>query len=568
MSVLLNTSAGDLVIDLFTESCPIACTNFLKLCQIKYYNNCLFYNVQQNFIAQTGDPTGTGKGGNSIYGILKGDHASYFKDEVVKNQKITKVGMVGMAHSGGKEDSNRSQFFITLRGEDMDQFEKNHTIFGEIAEGLDVLEKINALYCDEDGRPYQDVRILHTYVLDDPIDDPPGLQVPPASPERTFPEQERVKRRIPYSEKIEDDADGKTAEELDLSIRRKEAKSRAIVLEMTGDIPDAEVKPPDEVLFVCKLNPVTTDEDLELIFSRFGTIKSCEVIRDFKTGDSLNYAFVEFETAAACIEAYEKMNNVLIDDRRIKVDFSQSVSKLWNRFLQQPRKDGDGKSSAPKPGEKPSYYMRQPGMGLGAAAGPPQTAVDRKPASLERPPDRAPRADAPRQQQGHSHRGDSRDRGNRHSGDVPVKREGEDRQQARSRDSRDRDAGRGRDRSRDRSRDCGKDRHGGDDKSNRDRDRDQHSRSDRPRERDRSRDGHRERERDHQDRSTKSHRDRDESGRDSARDRDGRDERRDTGREREAGKDHRRRDDSRDRKRDRSPADRDHDRSGHRSRRD
>ena len=60
---------------------------------------------------------------------------------------------------------------------------------------------------------------------------------------------------------------------------------RALVLEMTGDIPDAEIKPPEEVLFVCKLNAVTTDADLELIFSRFGKIKQCEIIRDFKTGE-------------------------------------------------------------------------------------------------------------------------------------------------------------------------------------------------------------------------------------------------------------------------------------------
>ena len=59
---------------------------------------------------------------------------------------------------------------------------------------------------------------------------------------------------------------------------------RAVVLEMIGDIPDADVKPPDEVLFICKLNPVTTSEDLELIFSRFGSCK-CEIIKDFKTGD-------------------------------------------------------------------------------------------------------------------------------------------------------------------------------------------------------------------------------------------------------------------------------------------
>ena len=56
-------------------------------------------------------------------------------------------------------------------------------------------------------------------------------------------------------------------------------------------------------------------------------IISCEVIRDHKTGDSLQYAFVEFEDKDACEKAYFKMDNVLIDDRRIHVDFSQSISK-------------------------------------------------------------------------------------------------------------------------------------------------------------------------------------------------------------------------------------------------
>jgi peptidyl-prolyl cis-trans isomerase-like 4 len=58
-----------------------------------------------------------------------------------------------------------------------------------------------------------------------------------------------------------------------------------------------------------------------------------------KTNDSLGYAFIEFETEESCIEAYNKMNNVLIDDRRIKVDFSQSVSKLWNKFLLKPKQE-------------------------------------------------------------------------------------------------------------------------------------------------------------------------------------------------------------------------------------
>lgn len=53
----------------------------------------------------------------------------------------------------------------------------------------------------------------------------------------------------------------------------KEARAQATILEMIGDLPDADVAPPENVLFVCKLNPVTTDDDLEIIFSRFGKVK-------------------------------------------------------------------------------------------------------------------------------------------------------------------------------------------------------------------------------------------------------------------------------------------------------
>lgn len=125
-----------------------------------------------------------------------------------------------------------------------------------------------------------------------------------------------------------DQLEGMTEEEIDKYMKEREARTRAKLLEIIGDIPDADVKPPENVLFVCKLNPVTTDEDLELIFSRFGKINSCEVIRDRKSGDSLCYAFIDFDREEDCENAYFKMDNVLIDDRRIHVDFSQSVSKV------------------------------------------------------------------------------------------------------------------------------------------------------------------------------------------------------------------------------------------------
>ena len=60
-------------------------------------------------------------------------------------------------------------------------------------------------------------------------------------------------------------------------------------------------------------------QDLEIIFSRFGTITSCDIIKDWKTGDSLCYAFLGYDNDKSCEDAYFKMNNVLIDDRRIKV---------------------------------------------------------------------------------------------------------------------------------------------------------------------------------------------------------------------------------------------------------
>ncbi|XP_057208961.1 peptidyl-prolyl cis-trans isomerase-like 4 [Triplophysa rosa] len=322
MAVLLETTLGDIVIDLYTEERPKASLNFLKLCRIKYYNYCLIHNVQRDFIVQTGDPTGTGRGGESVFSKLYGDQARFFESEKMPRIKHRKKGTVSMVNNGS--DQHGSQFLITT-GENVDYLDGVHTVFGEVTEGMDVLAKINEAFVDNDFIPYQDIRITHTVILDDPFDDPAGLPVPDRSPEPT--KQQLDSGRIGAEEVINDD-DGRDAEELDELIKEKEAKTQAILLEMVGDLPDAEIKPPENVLFVCKLNPVTTDDDLEIIFSRFGSIKCCEIIRDWKTGESLCYAFIEFEKEEDCEKAFFKMDNVLIDDRRIHVDFSQSVSKI------------------------------------------------------------------------------------------------------------------------------------------------------------------------------------------------------------------------------------------------
>lgn len=145
-------------------------------------------------------------------------------------------------------------------------------------------------------------------------------------------------------------------EQIEEMIEEREVKAGTQILEMVGDIPDADIKPPENVLFVCKLNPVTQDEDLEIIFGRFGPVKSCEVIRDQQTGESLQYAFIEFENVEDCERAYFKMDNVLIDDRRIHVDFSQSVAKV--KFQKQgakpvfPEKDNERKPKFALKGRK------------------------------------------------------------------------------------------------------------------------------------------------------------------------------------------------------------------------
>ncbi|GMP55158.1 hypothetical protein CsSME_00020063 [Camellia sinensis var. sinensis] len=323
MSVLIVTSLGDIVVDLHTDLCPLTTKNFLKLCKIKYYNGCLFHTVQKDFTAQTGDPTGTGTGGDSIYKFLYSDQACFFGDEIRLELKHAKMGTVAMPSAG--EDLNASQFYITLR-DGLDYLDGKHTVFGEIAEGHETLQRINEAYVDDTSRPYKNIRIKHTYILDDPFDDPSQLSelIPDASPEG------KPKDEVENDVRLEDDwvpmDEQLGAWELEEILRTKDAHSSAVVLESIGDIPDADIKPPDSVLFVCKLNPVTEVRAF---------------IRDYKTGDSLCYAFIE--TNEACEQAYFKMDNALIDDRRIHVDFSQSVSKLWSQYRRRDSQMAKGK---------------------------------------------------------------------------------------------------------------------------------------------------------------------------------------------------------------------------------
>ena len=390
MSVLLETSVGWFVVDLYTKECPRSCYNFLKLCKLKYYNNHLIYNVEKDFLFQSGDPTGTGKGGNSIYEVMEGGDLKhrFFQNEVnLEKYRHNKRGLLCMAHAniplhqklenekidGITKDLNTSQFYITLTDKGMDHLDGKYTIFGIVAEDPDnVLDTINEQFVDDENRPSRDIRILHTDIIDDPYPDDQRMldyiqktyyynnnqenknddnndfvyydidnrkNLYPPSPKSRKPKEEKLVERFSEDIKLDDkhfDADGEEDDEvMREEMEEYEARRREIVLELLGDRPSAELKAPDNVLFVCRLNKMTRDDDLHTIFSRFGKILSCKVVRDHETQESLQYAFIEFAEKKSCEKAYQSMDNVKIDERHIKVDFSQSVSHLWNKYTGQ-----------------------------------------------------------------------------------------------------------------------------------------------------------------------------------------------------------------------------------------
>ena len=383
MSLLLETNlGGDLVIDLDLEGSPVLCKNLLKLAKLRYFTSSLVYNVQTNRFFQGGDPTGTGQGGACIHGVLDDDettsHKRFLKSS--SGRRLTPAesrerGRVVAMELNHTKDTIGSQFLITLGqdrpGDGLDGFLVGEEDTAPLSLGVvtedsnGILDKIEKSYCDTDGRPYADIRIVRMLVLHDPFPDPPGFweylqqqegmvienQQIMASPDRSKPHQESVPERIPVDEL---EAEGEETEEQARQRQEKEARQedhqRAVVLELLGDLPSADYKAPEHVLFVCKLNAVTQDEDLELIFSRFDPNCKADIIRDPETGSSLQYAFVEFSNKQQCVEAYFKMNNALVDDRRIKVDFSQSVSKLWNKHTQQ-MKGGKQQQQPPRTGQ-------------------------------------------------------------------------------------------------------------------------------------------------------------------------------------------------------------------------
>lgn len=140
--VNMETSMGNIKIKLFNNEAPKTVENFVRLIDKKFYDGLTFHRVIPNFMIQGGDPLGNGTGGESIYG-------RDFEDEFNANLRFNRKGLLAMANRGA--NTNTSQFFITVAPTSF--LNDKHTIFGEVIEGYDIVEKIVNTAKDANDKP-------------------------------------------------------------------------------------------------------------------------------------------------------------------------------------------------------------------------------------------------------------------------------------------------------------------------------------------------------------------------------------------------------------------------------
>lgn len=143
---VIKTNMGTIEIELFEKQTPKTVENFIGLANKGYYDGVIFHRVIDNFMIQGGDPTGTGRGGKSLWN-------NAFEDEIVDTLKFDKVGLFAMANSG--PNTNGSQFFITTVK--TPHLNGNHTIFGKVINGMDVVNAIGKVKVDPNSKPLKNV---------------------------------------------------------------------------------------------------------------------------------------------------------------------------------------------------------------------------------------------------------------------------------------------------------------------------------------------------------------------------------------------------------------------------
>mmetsp|Transcript_14858 Transcript_14858/g.20961 ORF Transcript_14858/g.20961 Transcript_14858/m.20961 type:complete len:166 (+) Transcript_14858:56-553(+) len=158
MAVTLHTNLGDLKLEIFCDRVPKTAKNFLALCASGYYDGTKFHRNIKKFIIQGGDPTGTGKGGASIYG-------KYFQDEIDDSLKHNKRGTISMANRG--PHTNGSQFFFAY--DPQPHLNNVNTVFGQIIHGDETLDAMEKIPCDDRDRPNHEIVLKSVTIHANPI---------------------------------------------------------------------------------------------------------------------------------------------------------------------------------------------------------------------------------------------------------------------------------------------------------------------------------------------------------------------------------------------------------------
>jgi cyclophilin family peptidyl-prolyl cis-trans isomerase len=140
----MTTNHGDIVLELFDEDAPETVANFRRLAEDGFYDGLIFHRVIPDFMIQGGCPQGTGTGGPGYT----------FKDEINEHKVVR--GALAMANAG--PNTNGSQFFIVTT-DAAPWLDGKHTVFGEVAEGMDVVDTIGTLETDARDRPKDEARI-------------------------------------------------------------------------------------------------------------------------------------------------------------------------------------------------------------------------------------------------------------------------------------------------------------------------------------------------------------------------------------------------------------------------
>jgi cyclophilin family peptidyl-prolyl cis-trans isomerase len=143
-SATLHTNHGDVTVKFFDDDAPKTVENFRKLAADGFYDGVIFHRVIRDFMIQGGDPTGTGTGGPGYT----------FEDEF-NDHKVVR-GALAMANAG--PNTNGSQFFVVTTGE-APWLDGKHTVFGEVTDGMDVIDKIEGLPTDGRDKPTEEARI-------------------------------------------------------------------------------------------------------------------------------------------------------------------------------------------------------------------------------------------------------------------------------------------------------------------------------------------------------------------------------------------------------------------------